>query len=665
MPSGVTIDFTANLARFSGTIDRATADLNRFQSNASRVSNQVKSAFAGLGIGISVVGFTSFIKSAIDAADNINDLNKRLGISVETLAGLKLVADTSGTSLDGLASVLQKLTVRLGEAASGNEDLAALTGALGLQGLTAEQAFIKLADILTNNTNINERNVIANKLFGRSYADLLPALSEGSAGLQKLIDRGKELNPITQEMAKNADIFNDSITELKGLSSQVGVSIANSLLPSLNDTVKAMLRLQSEGNSALAVLRGFAGIGKLPFDFFLPDNDFSIERRIKGLRLELGDLQRSVQKKPLGTGLLGELVYGSNDELNKRIEVTKNQIASLEKFKDKVRPPIVEPVKNPLTQTDSPLNANSGADAAKKIATERQKIFDENRKQEERNRGVDFEIEFGNIEQSDEIFRKQRDRIAGLRTEFIDLIDPINRYVIKLEEIGEAERAGALSAEQASEARFRINEAIDGQLEYGKVLKDNNSIAADAGKVLSNSLDSAVLSGRKFSDILKTLVLDLARLALQRTFTQNLGGGSGSGGSGIDFGKIFSSVASFFASADGNVFNSRALSAYSGQIVSKPTVFPFASGIGLMGEAGPEAILPLKRGGDGKLGVALNGGGDGAATIVQNVYVTINSDGQSNTTGDSDSQTTQFANQLVAAIKGVLINEKRAGGLLS
>ena len=56
-----------------------------------------------------------------------------------------------------------------------------------------------------------------------------------------------------------------------------------------------------------------------------------------------------------------------------------------------------------------------------------------------------------------------------------------------------------------------------------------------------------------------------------------------------------------------------------GGIVSKPTIFPMADGIGLMGEAGPEAIMPLKRGRDGRLGVESEGGGE---TI--NVTMNIN-----------------------------------------
>ena len=56
-----------------------------------------------------------------------------------------------------------------------------------------------------------------------------------------------------------------------------------------------------------------------------------------------------------------------------------------------------------------------------------------------------------------------------------------------------------------------------------------------------------------------------------------------------------------------------------GGVVTSPTLFPLAHGIGLMGEAGPEAVMPLTRGSDGKLGVASGGGG--GSTVV-NFHIT-------------------------------------------
>jgi lambda family phage tail tape measure protein len=74
--------------------------------------------------------------------------------------------------------------------------------------------------------------------------------------------------------------------------------------------------------------------------------------------------------------------------------------------------------------------------------------------------------------------------------------------------------------------------------------------------------------------------------------------------------------------ADGGVVSGKGISAYSGSVVSSPTVFPFANGTGLMGEAGPEAILPLKRTPSGSLGVQTSGNKSSGDTI-NNVTINV------------------------------------------
>jgi phage-related minor tail protein len=78
---------------------------------------------------------------------------------------------------------------------------------------------------------------------------------------------------------------------------------------------------------------------------------------------------------------------------------------------------------------------------------------------------------------------------------------------------------------------------------------------------------------------------------------------------------------SLFAFADGGVPGRGITPFADGGVVSSPAFFPMGGGLGLMGEAGAEAILPLKRGSDGALGVAAPSGG-GGAQIVFNVTAT-------------------------------------------
>ena len=83
---------------------------------------------------------------------------------------------------------------------------------------------------------------------------------------------------------------------------------------------------------------------------------------------------------------------------------------------------------------------------------------------------------------------------------------------------------------------------------------------------------------------------------------------------------IESLMLKLFPSAHGNAFDAQrnVMKFATGGVVTRPTIFPFASGTGLMGEAGPEAILPLSRI-NGELGVkAVGGGGGGVVVNVNN-----------------------------------------------
>ncbi len=100
-----------------------------------------------------------------------------------------------------------------------------------------------------------------------------------------------------------------------------------------------------------------------------------------------------------------------------------------------------------------------------------------------------------------------------------------------------------------------------------------------------------------FKSFTASLLSDLAKIMAQMSMMQAVKG------IGSAFGWGSAATASVTPNADGGVYQSADLSRYSGTVVNRPTFFAFAKGAGVMGEAGPEAILPLRRGADGKLGV--------------------------------------------------------------
>ena len=137
---------------------------------------------------------------------------------------------------------------------------------------------------------------------------------------------------------------------------------------------------------------------------------------------------------------------------------------------------------------------------------------------------------------------------------------------------------------------------------------DGVGVSADkVSKSLTSAFASAIVSGKSFDQTLQSVLLSLSKVALnasikplQQGFSSliqsalsSIGGGGGGGGSVTPF-------------ADGG-------------IVSRPTFFGSGNGVGLMGERGAEAILPLSRGPDGRLGLAAQSGGGGAANVTVNI----------------------------------------------
>jgi phage-related minor tail protein len=127
--------------------------------------------------------------------------------------------------------------------------------------------------------------------------------------------------------------------------------------------------------------------------------------------------------------------------------------------------------------------------------------------------------------------------------------------------------------------------------------------------IMAGAFTQAIVDGRRLDDTLKAVALRLSdsllRSALQPVQSA-LAGGLAQG-----FGRIFGGLLGGVAGNGNGGGGSGGVRAFAnGGVIGTPTYFPLSSGgTGLAGEAGPEAILPLARGSDGRLGVATGGGG--------------------------------------------------------
>ena len=175
-------------------------------------------------------------------------------------------------------------------------------------------------------------------------------------------------------------------------------------------------------------------------------------------------------------------------------------------------------------------------------------------------------------------------------------------------------------------------------------------VAANVKSAMTNALQGMedalvnfVMTGKlAFDDLARSIISSMARIVIQKTIMAPFTGW----------------LDTILGNANGNAFSNGEVEkfAYGGSIVNRPTLFPMKNGMGLMGEAGAEAIMPLKRGSDGKLGVTAQGGGSNV------VNVSVNASGTS--AQGNTMKASQLGKMIGTAIEAELIKQKRPGGIL-
>ncbi|HEI8295625.1 TPA: phage tail tape measure protein [Proteus mirabilis] len=179
-------------------------------------------------------------------------------------------------------------------------------------------------------------------------------------------------------------------------------------------------------------------------------------------------------------------------------------------------------------------------------------------------------------------------------------------------EVEDQKRADWLAGAQTAWGNYK-----DTALDVNTQIQNATSMALNG---FSSQLTNVLFEGEaNFKDFTKSILKMLTDILIKMSLVKGIDA------MGFGFGAPV-------ANANGGVYNSASLSAYSGQIVHKPTMFAFAKGAGLMGEAGPEGIFPLRRGADGKLGVIAKIPNQGGG-VTQHYHITIQNDGSNGQIG--------------------------------
>jgi lambda family phage tail tape measure protein len=258
----------------------------------------------------------------------------------------------------------------------------------------------------------------------------------------------------------------------------------------------------------------------------------------------------------------------------------------------------------------------------------------------------------------EEAAKKQLDRtVENFKEQFRTLVD----VDALTEQLRKALEQAAIDAKDFGKQFGKAFQ--DGIKSMGDLAGNLGSSFASAFEGMADQLTEFVTTGKmKFRDFAASVLKDISRMMIRYAMFQLMQGIISSVGGLFGGGNLGSSAANVAQyaplNAKGNVYAQNGIQAFArGGIVNGPTLFPFAKGIGLMGEAGPEAIMPLRRGRDGNLGVMSSGGG------TTNVVVNVDASG-SEVEGDAG-QAKALGNAISAAVQSELIKQKRPGGLLS
>lgn len=237
------------LIRMAADVASLKTDMDRAKSAVSEGVNVMKGAAAALGAAFSAQMFAGWMKSAIDAADQMSDLSQRTGIAVEDIAGLQLAFKFGGVEAGAFSTSMFKLSKAVFE---GNDGLKML----GIETRNTDGTIRDIKDVLYDTVDAfagiedgTAKSALAMEIFGKSGAELIPMLNLGSDGLRELDEMARKLGlTMSKETADAAGEFNDTLDLLIAGTQGIARQVSAQILPTLQSLAGTFLEVATEGD---------------------------------------------------------------------------------------------------------------------------------------------------------------------------------------------------------------------------------------------------------------------------------------------------------------------------------------------------------------------------------------------------------------------------------
>lgn len=224
-------------AQFQTGLKNAQTGLQRFAGFAKTAGLAIGTALLAAGGVVAVA-----MKGIIDEADKMSKLSQSLGVPIEELSKLAYAAQLADVDIDALSKGLKRLSAgMLDSTESATGPAARAFAMLGVSATDASgklrpanQVLEALADRFAKLEDGPAKTAIAMRLFGKSGADMIPLLNEGSAGLREMYAEAEELGIVLdEETGRAAEAFNDNLTRLGKVKDGIVTKITAGMLPAL------------------------------------------------------------------------------------------------------------------------------------------------------------------------------------------------------------------------------------------------------------------------------------------------------------------------------------------------------------------------------------------------------------------------------------------------
>lgn len=628
------IQLQMEVAQLRRDLQTTNAELKKqtgaWQSSVNQFGQALRNAFAGAAVLAAVRQFAGVVNQVIDDMGRIADQSQVLGDTAENFQRLEQAAAMAGVEMDKVSTASNKLQANLGKIAKGEgKDAAEALDMLGLsakdlEGLGTVDAFVKVAGALGQVESKSKQAAAGTAIFSRGWASLLPLIGQGE---QAMRDAMEAAVVASNEAVAAGDDFGDSLqamqTAFRNLIADGLVPILpafTALMNVLRDTAKESKDAQGDMSSWESVAKTVAKAGALMAASFMATKAMmtTLGQAIGifvGATVRQWELLREAIDIPLfdsdawsnWNARQKAVAQEARDSFAALKDAGKQSATEIESFYTKAFAAIdaakvtVPEVKAPGGGAGDPAEVDKNTEAvkrnteAKKAAAAAarawaqaeeaaQRLRDEAIAKEavlvDLGRDIDAERMRGGTV-TDEEMRAREESIRLWRLD-IENADAYTRAV--------SDANAALEALRTSndEARQKTRDRIDQQKQEADAWASwIQGGISDIFMAMTEGADSA-------TDAIKRLLIQLlATLAAQKAlaaFNQFFGFG------------VPAAKGMAFAMGGARLFAQ-------GGIVTGATPFTFGGGqLGVMGEAGPEAIMPLKRGPDGRLGVA--GGGN-------------------------------------------------------